>query len=96
MQNRTIDLRGKKQIKNIKTEEHIGRRPEVTFTITFDDDETIIMDLSLLGEITEKASDELDELEKKVSKKIGIGLLATLAAMSGNTNELKNFLKNMK
>lgn len=91
-----INLKGKKTIKSIKAQEHIGMKPEVTFTIKFDDEDTMIIDLSLLGEITQKVSEELDELEKNFSKKLGIGLLASLMTMGGDSKELKKFLKDLK
>lgn len=91
-----INLKGKKTIKSIKSQEHIGRIPEVTFTIKFDDEEEMIIELSLLGKITERVSEELDNLEKDVSKKISVGLFAALMAMSGNTKELREFLNSLK
>ena len=81
---------------NIETKENIGRYPEVTFTITFDNDEKLIIDLSLLGDITSKVSDELDALEKRFSKKLELGLIATMMALGGNSEILKDLLKGKK
>lgn len=90
-----INLRGKKEIKSIKTHEHIGRIPEATFTIEFDDKEKLIIDLSLLGQITEKVSGELDEIEKKLTKKMALGLMASFMAMGGDKKDIKDLFKNL-
>jgi len=96
MENKTIDLRNKKTVKSIKSKERIASDPEVTFTIQFDDNDEMIIDLSLLGEITGKVADELDEIEKSFTKKLGLGLVATLIAMGGNPKEIKKMIKDMK
>ena len=69
MENKIIDFRNKRNIVKIETEERFMGRPEVTLKITFDDNETLIMDLELLGEMTTKVSNELEIMEKRMSKR---------------------------
>ena len=97
MENKIIDLTGKKEIKSIKTKEKIAIHPELIFTIEFDDNEKMIIDLELLGKITSRVCDEMDEMEKKATKNIGMALIAMLMAMGGkNDKELKKILKDLK
>lgn len=96
MGNKTIDFRNKKGIKKVETKEILGKNPEVTLKIEFDDNDELIMDLSLLGTMTEKVANELEVLEKKFKKKLELGLLATMIVLGGNSNEIKEILKNIK
>lgn len=94
MENKIIDLTEKKEIKSIKSKEKIAKHPELIFTIEFDGDDKMIIDLELLEKIISRVC---DELKKKTIKNIGMDLIAMLMAMGGIDNkELKEILKDMK
>lgn len=97
MENKIIDLTGKKGIKSITSKEKIALNPKLVFTIEFDDNQKMIIDLELLGKITSRVCDELDAIEKRTSKNISMALIAMLMAMGGkNDKELKKILKDLK
>lgn len=90
-----MSLKGNREIKSIKTQEHIGINPEVTFEIEFDNKEKLIIDLSLLGKITQKVSGELDAIERRLTEKMAFGLMASFMAMGGDKKDIKDLLKNL-
>ncbi len=91
-----MNLKGNREIKSIKAQEHIGINPEVTFEIEFDNKEKLIIDLSVLGKITQRVSRELDEIERKLTEKMAFGLMASFMAMGGDKKDLKDLFKNLK
>ena len=91
-----MNLKGNREIKSIKAQEHIGINPEVTFEIEFDNKEKLIIDLSVLGKITQRVSRELDEIERKLTEKMEFGLMPSYMAMVGDKKDLKDLFKNLK
>ena len=91
-----MNLRGNREIKSIKAQEHIGIKPEVTFEIEFDNKEKLIIDLSVLGKITQRVSRELDEIERKLTEKMAFGLMASFMAMGIDKKDLKDIFKEIK
>ena len=90
-----MNLKGNREIKSIKAQEHIGMNPEVTFEIEFDNKEKLVIDLSVLGKITQRVSRELDTIERKITEKMAFGLMASFMAMGGNKKDIKDLLKNL-
>ena len=74
-----MNLRGNREIKSIKAQEHIGIKPEVTFEIEFDNKEKLIIDLTVLGNVTQRVAKELDG--KKIKRKI---IFRTYGIIYGN------------
>lgn len=96
MDNRIIDFKNKKKIVKIETEEKINEL-QLILKITFDDNETLIMDLDLLGEINKIVEKELEKVQKRVTERLGVGLgvLATLMFSSGSKKEFEKFIKDI-
>jgi len=84
MKKNIIDFNNKKKVIKIETEENI-KETQLILKITFDDKETLIIDLDLLEEINEKVGDELQVLSKKATEKLveKLGILADLLFTHG-------------
>lgn len=91
-----MNLRGNREIKSIKAQEHIGIKPEVTFEIEFDNKEKLIIDLTILGNVTQRVAKELDEMERKLNEKLSLGLMASFMAMGIDKKDLKDIFKEIK
>ena len=78
-----MNLRGNREIKSIKAQEHIGIKPEVTFEI-------------VLGNVTQRVAKELDEMERKLNEKLSLGLMASFMAMGIDKKDLKDIFKEIK
>ena len=89
-----MNLRGNREIKSIKAQEHIGIKPEVTFEIEFDNKEKLIIDLTVLGNVTQRVAKELDEME--LNEKLSLGLMASFMAMGIDKKDLKDIFKEIK
>ena len=91
-----MNLRGNREIKSIKAQEHIGINPEVTFEIEFDNKEKLIIDLTVLGNVIQRVAKELDEMERKLNEKLSLGLMASFMAMGIDKKDLKDIFKEIK
>lgn len=95
MGNKIIDFSNKRKVVSVEGIDKFVNKPQVSLKIKFDDDETLILDLELLGQITESVIKELEEMEKRMTKKMGISLLATLFALGGNKKEFEKMIKDI-
>jgi len=92
MDNKIIDFSNKRKVVSVEAIDKFVNKPQVTLKVKFDDDEILILDLELLGQITESVIKELEEMEKRMSKNLCTSFLAALLAIGGN-KEFKKFIK---
>ena len=69
---------------------------EEEFEIEFDNKEKLIIDLTVLGNVTQRVAKELDEMERKLNEKLSLGLMASFMAMGIDKKDLKDIFKEIK
>ena len=56
----------------------------------------MIIDLTVLGNVTQRVAKELDEMERKLNEKLSLGLMASFMAMGIDKKDLKDIFKEIK